>query len=684
MILAVALSATYCGVRAQQLGGYQLADALVSAVHPNGCSAGPVLGFPDQLTWVNMSNNSVMTGLFSGTWMDAPGDDLLLETSFHADNYTVRLSLEGGTFSAPHGVSTSNWIPVPNVEWTYYFTNCDGGVQVSERLILPLDFALDFGVTQNEVVTGVEITFLNTSGVPDLAGVYIIELAPCDSILELGPDTTLCSGDVLTLDATLGSGIYRWQDGSNASTFNVSEAGTYTVQVITPCDTLTDSIVVGYEPAVSLDLGADTVLCVGEPLLLDASVTGARYLWQDGDTLPTHVVDSAGTYVVTVTTNCAVRSDSIQVDYVTFPVLDLGGDTTLCDGDTMVLDAMSPGATYRWQDGAEEATFTVLDPGVYRVELASPCGVVLDSITVVFAPRPSLELGDDTTLCEGSELHFDVTAPAATYRWQDNSTEPTFVVVEGGLYWVALSLNGCTVRDSIMVQGLPLPTTELGQDRSICSAASITLDATSPSVLAYRWQNGSTLSTMIVGAPGTYWVEVSNTCGRSVDTVHITEDPLLDLDLGADVMLCEGDEIILDVGIPGADYLWHDGWTLPTYAISHPGIYSVEITFGVCSTSDAIEVGTQDCEVSLVMPNVFTPNGDGLNDQFFPVEMRSIPSAALTIFNRWGQVVFSGIMYPRAGWSGRYVPDGTYFWEVEYTDSKGVQGGRTGVVTLLR
>jgi gliding motility-associated-like protein len=410
----------------------------------------------------------------------------------------------------------------------------------------------------------------------------------------------------------------------------------------------------------------------------------AHYLWQQGDTTPTTIVDTTGMYVVTVTTNCAVRTDSILVSFVTLPALDLGADTILCDGETMVLEATSLGATYRWQDGSEEATYTVVSPGEFRVEVSSPCGMVLDSIAVGYAPRPPLELGNDTTLCEGTELRLDATTPAASYQWQDNSTAPVYAVVEGGSYWVALSLNGCTVRDTITVEGLPLPTTELGPDRSICSATTIILDATSPTVLAYRWFDGTTLPTHAVAGSDTYWVEVSNLCGLTTDSVRITEDPLLGFDLGADVTLCEGDEVILDVGIPGASYLWQDGRTLPTYAVSLPGIYSVEITFGICSAWDAIEVSVQDCEVSLVMPNVFTPNGDGLNDRFFPVEMRSIPSAALTIYNRWGQVVFSGVLRPRTGWSGRDVPDGTYYWEVEYTDVLGVPGRQKGVVTLLR
>ncbi|MEZ4740509.1 MAG: gliding motility-associated C-terminal domain-containing protein [Flavobacteriales bacterium] len=684
LLLTFACTLGTGAVVAQQLEGYTLADALVSAVHPNGCSAQNVLGFPDTRTWVNMQSNSVMTGLFASTWPDELGNDLMLETSFHADNYTVRLILEGGGFSAAHSVVQQDWIRIQDVEWLYLFTDCSGGFGPSERHIVLLDFDAAFGLLPSQRVAGVEITFLPTGGVPDLAGAYIIEVEPCDSVLSLGPDTTLCAGAELLLDASLAFGEYLWQDNSTGPTYTVTTAGTYAVRVITPCDTLTDSITVSYAESLLLDLGPDTALCSGAELVLDATVADGTYRWQDGSTGPTYTVSSSGLYHVTVTTSCEVRSDSITVYFTSDAVLELGNDTALCVGDQLVLDATNTAASYSWQDGSTNSTYTVTEAGLYRVSVQNPCGTYTDSIAVDYAPRPPLDLGDDRSLCTGDTILLDVSTDMATYRWQDNSSAPTYSIVQGGTYWVALSLLGCTVRDTLEVAELPLPVVDLGPDRSICSAAVIVLDATSPDSDAYRWQDGSTDPTFTVPAASLYWVELSNDCGVASDSIRITEDPLLGFDLGPDPVLCDGGELLVDVTIPGASYLWQDGSTLPRYLITMAGQYSVEITLGVCFTADAFTATEADCGVALRMPNVFSPNNDGLNDQFVPLEMKSISSATLTVYDRWGLVVHSAALRNRSGWNGQGMPEGTYYWVVEYVDRYGTALRQHGYLTLLR
>ena len=88
----------------QTLGGYAIADYLKSAIHPDGCSSDYVTGPPDDSTWVNFNNGDVMTGLFRGSWRDTIGNELLLETSYHPDNYNIRLLLNTGLFSTSHVV----------------------------------------------------------------------------------------------------------------------------------------------------------------------------------------------------------------------------------------------------------------------------------------------------------------------------------------------------------------------------------------------------------------------------------------------------------------------------------------------------------------------------------------------------------------------------------------------------
>jgi hypothetical protein len=174
----------------QTLGGYTINDFLISAIHPYGCSSNYVLGLPDDSTWVNFYGGEVMTGEFGASWANAIGDELLLETSYHPDNYDVRLLLATGSFSSSHAVQEADWVQISDTTWIHLFAECYDGTYSVERYILPLDFESDFGLNASDVVVGIEITFLETPGFPDLAGVYIVQEPPCN--INFGSDATLC------------------------------------------------------------------------------------------------------------------------------------------------------------------------------------------------------------------------------------------------------------------------------------------------------------------------------------------------------------------------------------------------------------------------------------------------------------------------------------------------------------
>lgn len=160
---------------AQTLSGYTINDYLINAIHPNGCNPNHVIGPPDDLICVNFNTNDLMTGNFGQMWTDTPGNELLLETGFHTDNYIVRLLLSSGLYSSTHQVNTSDWIEIDDVQWQALFTNCVENSYFDERFILPLDFDQDFGLNPSDSVIGIEIKFSSTPQISDLAGVYIVD-----------------------------------------------------------------------------------------------------------------------------------------------------------------------------------------------------------------------------------------------------------------------------------------------------------------------------------------------------------------------------------------------------------------------------------------------------------------------------------------------------------------------------
>lgn len=178
----------------------------------------------------------------------------------------------------------------------------------------------------------------------------------------------------------------------------------------------------------------------------------------------------------------------------------------------------------------------------------------------------------------------------------------------------------------------------------------------------------------------------TDACGRTVSasvTITILDAPVISLVTTDETVECGPDSIPLTVvasgGFGGLDLEWSTGDTGPTtfVQIFAGGTYTVTATDACGRTVSADAVVTVDCEI--IIPNVFTPNGDGVNDRF---DIDGILSTQNTvkIFNRWGQVVYEAKNY-RNTWSANGVPDGTYYYEVLVDrDPKPY----TGHVTILR
>lgn len=133
-------------------------------------------------------------------------------------------------------------------------------------------------------------------GLPSFVAGYQKRLLP--------PDTTICEGASLVLLLNVPGENIRWQDGSAASSFSISDPGTYHVQVSNAYCLYKDSLKVDvkYKPRPVLPQGL--TICPGQQLFLRAGVTGDSYRWQDGSNLPLFTVTAPGVYRLTVTNGC--------------------------------------------------------------------------------------------------------------------------------------------------------------------------------------------------------------------------------------------------------------------------------------------------------------------------------------------------------------------------------------------
>lgn len=224
---------------------------------------------------------------------------------------------------------------------------------------------------------------------------------------------------------------------------------------------------------------------------------------------------------------------------------------------------------------------------------------------------------------------------------------------------------------------------DLGPDTLLCDGNNILLNSGNPGA-DHLWSDGSTNETLLVSSSGEYWVEASyGTCSTS-DTILIQFENIPIADLGVDKELCPEHEIILNSGVGlNDDILWNNGSTTPDITVTIAGEYWVQATNVCGSSSDSIMILNGECLDHVFIPNSFSPNGDGINDFFYPVYDSNVQEITLEIFDRWGSLVQTVSSEPWNGASnGKELPNGVYAWKMHST-LKGIEA-RIGHVTLIQ
>ena len=281
-----------------------------------------------------------------------------------------------------------------------------------------------------------------------------------------------------------------------------------------------------------------------------------------------------------------------------------------------------------------------------------------------------MRLGRDTVLC-GSQVQLSAGAQPAgsTYRWQDGSTSSTYVAKASGRYRVAVtSAAGGTRSDSVRVTLNVRPTPRLPADTTACTTSVLLRPGAQPAGSTYRWQDGSTSSTYLAQASGTYTVQVTSPqgcTGLATSRIQLGKAPVVSL--GTDTLVCPNAAWVLrpNPQPAGSTYRWQDGSTAPTYVARGPGRYSVEVRASAtsCPTTATRVAAATNCPV--VIPNVITPNGDPQNE-FFVLKGLTPSEWRLSIFDRWGRQVYDQPHYDNR-WNATGQAIGLYYYKLDNT-----------------
>ena len=309
-----------------------------------------------------------------------------------------------------------------------------------------------------------------------------------------------------------------------------------------------------------------------------------------------------------------------------------------------------------------------------------------DTIVAWFAPpAPSVNLGADTTICEGTSILLDAGNEGMEIVWHDGSNQQTYTVSQAGTYSVKVTNAEFTDQDTITVEVLSAPWVSIDEDKKICPGEVATIKAYSDED-TLTWQDGSTGFTYDATEEGTYTVYAENMCGNAEASMNLTMGTIPDVNLGPDLNIEYGQEIILDATTSSASYQWQDNSSEPYFIVTEPGTYWVIVRNSCGSRFDDVVV---EVITKIIIPEAITPNGDGLNDEFYIFGEGIIPeSVHLQIFDKWGNQVFEGKnLHDR--WDGTInsskAPQcGIYPYILSYKTFDGQSECTNGTITVLK
>jgi gliding motility-associated-like protein len=394
-------------------------------------------------------------------------------------------------------------------------------------------------------------------------------------------------------------------------------------------------------------------------------------------------------------------------------VVDIDTLTTapFCASTGVLLKAKGSGITgtaaYKWTlpDGSTTTsdTLTAKIKGQYKVRyhaVPDTCGVD-DSLYLDIKKIPKADIGNDTIICPGGQVQLQQRdmQDIDSYLWQDGSTFSSFIATQPGRYTLQVS-NACgSSSDFADVQVNAPPLLDLGKDSSACPGAiKLFNHSGKQSWEKYLWSNGSTADTISISQQGIYWLESSTACMSVRDSTTITfKDSCVcapfyaAADLGADKLICAYEELQLKNALhkPGFRYRWQNGSTDAGLTPRQAGIYWVDVSTycGTVRDSITVQFKTQGCEQKILFPSAFSPNNDRTNETYKPIVFGVPSHYELTVYNRWGQIVFR-TKDPSRGWDGTIKgakqDTNVFVWTCTYRFGEEEIQFRKGTLMLVR
>ena len=444
---------------------------------------------------------------------------------------------------------------------------------------------------------------------------FVVREPPALEITSAIIDDLDCRGDdsgriTITVSGGTAPYTYTWSNGvsgANVRTISGLDAGTYSVTVTDDRGCATTASYTVTEPAELIaSATASDVLCPGESTgRVNLTVTGGTapftYLWSNGSRTEDLTNVGAGTYSVTVTdangcTDGASATVSEPQDIVITPTVtdvDCAGDAT--GSISVTVSGGTPGYTYTWSNGDNDATAGGLTAGTYTVTVTDANGCT-ESLSATVGQPPVLGVNGSVTdvPCAGDATGaINITptggTPGYTYSWSTGATSQDIDGLTAGAYTVTVTdANACTVTETFTVgsaSGISLTGTTQPADCAGQTSGSVNITVSGGTgSYTYEWSNGATTQDLTNVAAGTYTVTVSdqNECD-AVASFTVTEPEGLSVTASTPLIVCGGTatgSIILTPsgGTPPYSFAYSNGDTGRVVTDLPAGSYVVTVT----------------------------------------------------------------------------------------------------------
>lgn len=368
-------------------------------------------------------------------------------------------------------------------------------------------------------------------------------------------------------------------------------------------------------------------------------------------------------------------------------------DSSICYPTKLSAAAGSKG--FEWFDGDTiHETRTFNDTGVYWVKsyFYDRSVYMVDTFHLIPSPYLASTLDKDVfVICENTSIELK-SNPKVTcnYLWSNGSSSASsnYSWNTKGPQWVQMFTGDCKRTDSFFIDYIKEPELFVTRDTSVCLGNAIKINAITKVPVTYTWSNGDTNQLGILPDTGIWMIQVRDKQSSCIntDTIYVRAKPPISVIASSDTLVCfdEVNSILLWAGTYKS-YLWEPtGETNSKIQAYESKIYKLSvIDSNNCKGEKYIEV-LEKCKPQIFIPSAFTPNGDGINDEFLiPLSVRNLELYELKIYNRWGIEVFSSQNYLES-WSGKNNTTDTYSYKLLVKYKNNTAEYLSGTIDLIR